>query len=108
MLKCLRITSDNVEEVEIENELSILQYQVDGYIEVYPVFDNYVIICNEEGKLRDLDPTLIIKQNGKVIDLIRGNCLLCKVNEEEFESLSEEDIRKFIKEYSIDFHIINL
>ena len=37
----------------IENSLKNLQNTVDGYIEAVTV-DNFVIICNEEGRLKDL------------------------------------------------------
>ena len=40
--------------IEIENDLSTLQKLVGGYIEVFPMASNADIICNEEGKLRDL------------------------------------------------------
>lgn len=38
----------------IENKLSALQEIVDGYIETVTL-DDMVIICNEEGRLKDMD-----------------------------------------------------
>ena len=40
--------------IDVENELHSLQKIVDGYIEVYPLSPNVVIICNEEGRIREL------------------------------------------------------
>ena len=41
--------------IDIENELEPLQEFVGGYIETVSLFTNLVIICNEEGRLRDMD-----------------------------------------------------
>lgn len=41
--------------IDIENELEPLQEFVDGYIETVTAFTNLVIICNEEGRLRNMD-----------------------------------------------------
>ena len=37
--------------IEIENELSVLQEAVEGYIQAVPLAADVCIICNEEGKL---------------------------------------------------------
>ena len=40
--------------VNVSNSLEALQKNVDGYIETVTIAKDLVIICNEEGLLRDL------------------------------------------------------
>ena len=55
--------------VEIDNDLASMQNLVDGYIEEYMPFDDEVaVICNEEGKMKNLDLNRgIYDKNGKLI-----------------------------------------
>ncbi len=41
---------------DIPNRLKALQGWVGGFIEAYPIGNNTLIICNEEGKLKGLTP----------------------------------------------------
>ena len=73
--------------VEVCNELTELQAIVEGYIEAVPFFKNTVLICNEEGRIRDdLKPNRFVTLRGE-IDLINGNFLVCGTNGEEFTDL---------------------
>ena len=56
----------------ISARLENLQNTVGGYIETVPVIKGVILICNEEGKLRDLEPNMWL--NG---DLIRGTIIIC-------------------------------
>ena len=42
------------EVIDIENTLEAFQAEVDGHIEAVTIFDDAVIICNEEGRLLGL------------------------------------------------------
>ena len=43
-------------EKEIDSDLKSMQAVVDGYIQaIYPFEDPVAIICNEEGKLRNME-----------------------------------------------------
>lgn len=42
------------EVIDIENTLKAFQAEVDGYIETVTIFNDAVIICNEEGRLLGL------------------------------------------------------
>ena len=55
-------------DTRIENSLEALQDFVGGYIETVTINNDFVIICNEEGRLQDLDHC--ISFHG---DLIRGD-----------------------------------
>lgn len=72
---------------EVENELHVLQEIVGGHIECFPVFDNVLCVCNEEGKLMELLSNFVF--NG---DVIVGDVFFCVGGEEDFESLSDDQI----------------
>lgn len=82
------------EVIEVENNLETFQKIVGGYIEVYPIFEDMLIILNEEGKLKNLEPNLILKN-----DVIVGTVAIAGRGEEDFISLTDEqiDIIRLIK-----------
>lgn len=67
----------------ISTSLKNLQRQVDGPIETVPCGAGAVIICNEEGKLRGLEPNFMM---GKLpfMDVIVGDVIVIGVDGEEF------------------------
>ncbi len=69
----------------ISNDLKNLQRFVDGYIEAVPVSANIVMICNEEGKLRGMEPNF-----GWLGDVIVGPVIFCGVDGEEFADMPLE------------------
>lgn len=85
---------------EIKNSLECLQGIVGGLIEI-PYLSTELaekgidMIINEEGKLIDLKTSFLIldKENGKVLDDIRGNVIFTSHDEEgNTTSLNEEQI----------------
>ena len=94
--------------VEIEDDLESMQKLVGGLIEPYDPFysetdsryENVILVCNEEGKLRQMPPSrAIIDEDGHVMDVIAGPFFLCysPVESERFLSMPmdlEEDFRK--------------
>ena len=56
---------------EIENKLNVYQEIVGGYIEVLPLIKSLRIICNEEGKIKDLDPNIFLDN-----DIIMGSIVV--------------------------------
>lgn len=66
---------------EIENELSALQRIVGGYIEVIR-YKNLLIICNEDGNLRRLEPNLYLSKT-----LLVGTIIVCGKKGEEFSNV---------------------
>ena len=73
------------------------QHAVDGDIEaVYPFEDSVGVICNEEGKLRGLPANRALRdEDGHIYDVIAGSFLVVGLGEEDFCSLSAEQIDKF-------------
>lgn len=82
---------------EIDPGLKSLQSEVDGWIEaVYPFEDPVAIICNEEGKMNGLPPNrALYDEDGQVYDIVAGQFLVVGLTEDNFGSLTEEQIKKF-------------
>lgn len=62
--------------IEYEDNLETLQKIVGGNIEYFGIGDGVCIICNEEGKLKNLDPNFYIKNSRNQAQLFVGDCLL--------------------------------
>lgn len=69
---------------EIQGTLEEYQEIVGGYIECFPVFDDILCVCNEEGKLFGLPTNFIFGG-----DVIVGDVFFCTAGEEDFESLND-------------------
>lgn len=68
----------------VSNTLENLQKIVGGFIEVVPVATNTVIICNEEGKIRQLPTNIVLGSDGVVWDAICGDLIVVGIDGEEF------------------------
>ncbi len=88
--------------VQIGGELEDLQAAVGGYIqEVYIGDENAGILCSEEGKLNGSPLNRALRDDdGQVYDTIAGDFLIVGLGEEDFISLSPEQM----KEYEQKFH----
>lgn len=79
--------------IEIDNTLKNLQELVGGNIElVYPYDNKIVFIVNEEGRLLNLQPNRIIKGQ-----LIVGNFIIAGIKDDDFTSLSDDQLSEFKK-----------
>lgn len=86
----------------IDNDLASLQAMVGGDIEaVYPFGnDPAVLVCNENGKLLNLPPNRLLKDDrGNMRDVLCGTFFIAGVGEEGFISLTETQVREYIKMY---------
>lgn len=77
----------NPEVKEIEDKLEVYQKIVEGYIEVVPLFNNIVIVCNEEGKLQNKEPNILLGN-----EIIAGNIVIVGTEGEEFRGLTDDEI----------------
>lgn len=86
---------------KISTELEDLQAQVGGMIEVvYPFDDNVGLIMNEEGKLEGLPLNRgLFDENGSLYDIIAGTFLVTGLTEDNFGSLTPEQIQKYSELY---------
>ena len=77
----------------IENSLEGIQQIVQGYIECVTLRDkageDLVLICNEEGKIRNLPMNAMIPE---IDDMIFGTFLIAGTDRDEFASLTDEQI----------------
>lgn len=86
---------------EIDASLEGMQSIVGGLIEPGYYFEEPVcIIVNEEGKMLGLDLNRgVYDENKKLIDIIVGTAFICGCSGENFESLSDEQIKKYLKQF---------
>lgn len=78
----------------VPNELSLFQQLVDGYIETITLRDGLIMIVNEEGKIRDLEPNFYF---ATIDDDIRGTALFVGADGEEFAEIRPQDL-EFLRE----------
>lgn len=101
-MKVYVFSKDYKGEKEIENSLEALQEFVGGYIEVISLGENVVLICDDEGKIKQKEPTLFLNfKNGT--EVIVGNCSICNVKGEEFDSLTEGQIEGINSDIDVQF-----
>lgn len=79
----------------IAQDLGVMQQLVDGYIEPIRVSDKTVLIVNEEGKLKGMDPNFILAVEGR-IDLILGPTIFCGEKGEDFVSLPDDELDRIM------------
>lgn len=86
---------------EIENTLEEKQKIVGGLIEFVELEDNIDLICNEEGKIHNLQMNRIIKN-----DVICGTFIITGQENGESISLTDEQIRKYKSYFKLRNHTI--
>ena len=69
------------------SQLHILQNLVGGYIAVYPIRDDLLLIIDEEGKLKDKPMNFFIPN-----DYVAGTALFVGVDGEEFADCPYTDV----------------
>ena len=86
--------------LEIEHSLKNMQELVGGTIEaIYPFEDTVALVCNDEGKLLGLPLNRAVRDpaTGQVLDIIAGTFFICGLSEDDFASLSDEQIQRYIQ-----------
>ena len=95
---------------EIRNTLADLQRAVKGDIEQFCPYEEAVaIICNEEGKFNGMQPNRAIysgpqelgtkSEKKEMIDVIFGPFFICDCSGENYGSLNQEQIDRFMKQF---------
>ena len=89
--------------IEIRDTLTAMQALVQGSIEEYmPFEDDVAIVCNEEGKIRGLEPNRAVRGgDGEILDIIQGSFFLCyaRPESESYESLPPELEKKYRQQF---------
>ncbi len=84
----------------IDNTLESLQREVGGYIQAIYPFDDVAVICDEESKINNKPLNRSLRDDtGEIYDIIAGTFLVVELTEDNFGSLSEEQMRKYSKRF---------
>lgn len=90
-------------EAELERDLETMQHCVSGAIEVVyePGRRDAVLICNDEGKLLGLPwNRALTDDHGVPYDIVCGTFFVAGLKEDDFASLTEQQIEKYKDKYS--------
>ena len=87
---------------EIDHTLFAMQELVGGTIQaVYPFDDPVVLVCNDEGKLLGLPwNRALTDDHGVPYDIVCGTFFVAGLKEDDFASLTEQQIEKYKDKYS--------
>ena len=88
---------------EIPSGLASLQHQVGGLIQaLYPFEDSAAVICNDEGKLLGLPWNRVLTDDdGIPYDILVGTFLVVGLTEDDFGSLSEEQVVRYTDRFRL-------
>lgn len=83
------------------HDLQSIQDFVGGYIEVtvaIPGSDNpddvnLLMVLNDEGKMKQLPPSIAYVKDREVVDFVAGNAFITRRIGEDFGSVTEEDVK---------------
>ena len=94
----------------LNNEYKDLSAAVGGLIQiVYPYSDKVGLMLNDEGKLLGMEPNRSLKdEDGNIYDVIAGTFYVVGLDEEDFGSLSEELIEKYMKKFKQPYLYVQL
>ena len=86
----------------IDCGLECLQQQVGGYIEaVYPFEEPVGLVCNEEGKINGMQLNRALRDDeNSIYDIVSGTFLVVGLGEEDFCSLTPEQIEKYSEHFA--------
>ena len=87
---------------EIDGSLRSMQELVGGTIQaVYPFDDPVALVCNDEGKLLGLPwNRALTDDHGVPYDIVCGTFFVVGIGDEDFTSLTEQQIEKYRKKYA--------
>ena len=105
-IKVIKITtSDDITIINIDNEITALQNEVGGYIEPIYLPNDYIMIIDEEGKIKEKDvnylATDILKYAFDTPDFIVGDCFICKRDNNDIRGLTYKEIKEFFDYYEL-------
>ena len=86
---------------EIGDDLKSMQKAVGGLIEtVYPFEELVAIVCGDEAKINGLPPNrALYNENDEIYDIICGSFFICGLSDDNFDSISDDLIDKFLEKF---------
>lgn len=87
--------------MELKGTLKSMQTFVGGAIQaVYPFDDPVALVCNEEGKLAELEYNRVLRdETGAIYDIICGPFFICGLGEDDFASLPDRLMESYVKRF---------
>lgn len=79
--------------MQVPNQLPFLQQLVDGYIEIHHIGKGVLLICNEEGRLKGMKPTLEDPDYGTIV----GPVVFAGSRSDHIVALSDKQV-EYLKE----------
>ena len=89
---------------EIDDTLEAMQKTVGGYIQaIYPFEDSVALVCGDEAKLQGLPLNRALYERGSRVpyDIIAGTFFVCGVGDENFTSLTDEQIQTYTERFAM-------
>ena len=95
---------------EIDGVLKTMQDLVGGYIQaIYPFDDFVALVCNDEGRLLGLPLNRALRdENGSVYDIICGDFFVCGLSDDNFASLTDEQLQQYTEMYATPEIFLNM
>lgn len=83
---------------DIDNTLESLQKSVGGYIQaVYPWTDACALVCDDDAKFKGATLNRALRdKDGDIYDIVAGTFLIVGVEKDDFVSLPEELVPKYM------------
>lgn len=102
VLNCEDMKFNVIDGNDYSTTYDMLKENVGGYIECVSWINclsgrGIDVWVNENGKLDNLPPSVILHDNGKIIDILAGNLVFARKEGENTVPLFEEDIEYIIK-----------
>ena len=82
---------------EVEDRLKPMQALVGGYIEAVNLPKGLVLVCNEFGKIENLEPSAELDVPGMPWDMICGTCFVCRADGDGFVGLYDGDEERVLE-----------
>lgn len=74
---------------EIDNTLEAMQKTVGGHIEVVTLRNGMVLVCDEEGRMKNKALNAMVRATDSLQDIV-GTFFVCKVAGDEFDGLDDK------------------
>ncbi len=80
--------------MEIGDDTEVFHEFVGGQLEAYCIGNGLYVILNEEGRLEELSPRAVHYEWGNIMQVIVGDCFVCRFDDNGmFSSVREDDIK---------------
>jgi nitrite reductase/ring-hydroxylating ferredoxin subunit len=89
-----------VKDIDEKDSLSAMQSEVNGLIAPIFLDDGAVMVVNDECLINGSELNRAVKdEDGKIVAIAAGDCFICGDNGEDFISLTEEQIVKYMEQF---------